>query len=246
LIHDGPGPDTIDTITYAIVVGKLENLGKQEGYLLEGSHNAAPFLLGKLFDLETSEDGSVTLTPIGDFNYLKSLDNMNAEFLDKSPDFDAYLKRGFKSTIGSKTAANLTAELKTDESMHVRYGTIYSAVVKGDFIDEAKYTRESRQFNFPANLTNPVMITEVTVKKLEYKKLKKFEGDFKADMPSIFNVSGSPYYENGTEANVIDVLVRTTNLMLAANGSVDTARTNTARPTGRIRIKTIKTLPRVH
>lgn len=232
----------VDSIINTAVTTKLNKINttdavkaKQQGYLLSSNINSAPYLVGSLYDMETATDGTVTFSSIMDFNYLNSPKNLTSALLSTDPDFDSYVNKGFSTDVSSIVAKG---GLSDDESAHVRYETIFSAVGIGNYLDRDKIDADSKAYDF-RTLKHPVIISQVVVKRLSYTKYKKVAGSI-AVTSSVVNVNGSMYYQTGTEANDFEMYIFKTDLRLKANGVADTTKATLLRMTNEILNKTNK------
>lgn len=188
------------------------------GYQLSNSYiNSAPFLVGKLVQIDTSNHKPI-LKFIGDLNYLIDYEKLTSDLVNNKPFFDSYVEKGASANVD--IVNKITAGIKADESMHIIYQTILSSAPKGEFVDKKRLEDDATAYNLK-DYPNLAIINSVMVNRLTYSKFSKFTGNITGSS-TIVNLNGNMYYQSGNELNDYELVVTTSTVPFKVNGKPDT------------------------
>lgn len=194
--------------------------------------NSAPFLVGKLVQIDTSNN-KTKLIFIGDFNYLSGYEKLTSELVNNKPFFDSYIEKGIKSN--AEIVNNVTVGIQDDQSMHIIYQTILSSAPKGEFIDKKRLEDDATSYNFKV-LPNLAIINGVMANRLTYSKFSKFTGNITGSS-TIVNLNGNMYYQSGSELNDYELLVTTSSVPFKiSSGKPDTSQIKPTPTKDRIKV----------
>jgi hypothetical protein len=199
-----------------------------QGYKLPPDYiNAAPYLVGKLVDLDNTPNGA-SISLIGDFNYLLSPDKVSNSIVNNLPFFDTYINKFVAANLSS--IAQIKAGMSDSDSYHVSYQTVLSSVANGPFINLQKLISDSKMYELN-QYKNLQIIYSVMVNRLSYTKYTKISGNF-SGANSIISLNGSIYGQSGSQINSYELYVTTVKAPLISASKIDTQALSRLIPSG--------------